>query len=113
MTPSRRPPPPAAAPREPSRDTRGVELTEVQVDGVAMLLIDLPAPTLAGDHFADMTDAERDVALRVAAGQSNAAIAKARGTHVRTVANQLAALFRKLGVASRAELRAQLARGGS
>ena len=50
----------------------------MQVDGVAMLLIDLPAPTLAGDHFADMTDAERDVALRVAAGQSNAAIAKAR-----------------------------------
>jgi DNA-binding CsgD family transcriptional regulator len=46
-------------------------------------------------------------------GQSNAAIAKARGTHVRTVANQLAALFRKLGVASRAELRALLARGGS
>jgi DNA-binding CsgD family transcriptional regulator len=90
-----------------------VELTEVQVDGVAMLLIDLPAPALAGDHFAHLTDAERDVALRVVRGESNAAIAKARGTHVRTVANQLAALFRKLGVASRAELRALLARGGS
>lgn len=86
-------------------------LTEVEVDGVAMLLIDMPAPTLAGDAFADLTDAERDVALRVAEGQSNAAIAEARGTHVRTVANQLASLFRKLGVASRAELRAAVARG--
>lgn len=92
---------------------RGVELTQVQVDGVAMLLIDLPAPTFAGEHFAHLTDAERDVALRVVEGQSNAAIAEARGTHVRTVANQLAALFRKLGVASRSELRALLTRGGS
>ena len=84
-------------------------LVEVQVDGVAMLLIDVPAPSPDGEGLRELTDAERAVALCVAKGMSNAAIADARGTHVRTVANQVAALFRKLGVASRGELRAKLA----
>jgi DNA-binding NarL/FixJ family response regulator len=37
-------------------------------------------------------------------GKRNADIARERGTSVRTVANQVAAIFRKLKVRSRAEL---------
>jgi DNA-binding CsgD family transcriptional regulator len=51
-----------------------------------------------------LTNAEHEVVLAVERGESNAEIARARGTSTRTVANQLARVFRKLGVASRAEL---------
>jgi DNA-binding CsgD family transcriptional regulator len=53
-----------------------------------------------------LTPAEREVALAVLAGLSNADIARARGSSARTVANQVASVFRKLGVRSRAELAA-------
>ncbi len=57
----------------------------------------------------ELTRAEHDVARRLLAGESNAAIAIARGTSARTVANQVAAVFRKLGVGSRAQLAATAA----
>jgi DNA-binding NarL/FixJ family response regulator len=50
--------------------------------------------------------AEREVATAVLRGESNARIAKRRGTSVRTTANQVASVFRKLGVRSRSELAA-------
>jgi DNA-binding CsgD family transcriptional regulator len=55
----------------------------------------------------DLTPAERHVTLAVLAGLSNADIARMRGSSPRTVANQLGAIFRKLGVRSRAELAAR------
>lgn len=55
-----------------------------------------------------LTDAERQVALRLLAGQSNAEIAEARGCAVRTICNQIQSLYRKLGVSSRAELAATM-----
>lgn len=55
-----------------------------------------------------LTDAERAIVRRIASGDSNRAIAEARGTSARTVANQIAAIFAKLGVASRSELLARL-----
>ncbi len=51
-----------------------------------------------------LTDAERAVAALVAQGLTNAEIARERGTALRTVANQVAAILEKLGVASRAEI---------
>ena len=51
-----------------------------------------------------LTEAEKDVALRLLRGQSNAEIAQHRGTKLRTVANQVGSIFRKIGVSSRAEL---------
>ena len=54
-----------------------------------------------------LTRAERAVALHVLDGWSNARIAKARGVSIRTIANQLASLFRKTAVYSRAELAAR------
>lgn len=55
-----------------------------------------------------LTTAEQDVALLILRGLSNESIARARGTSVRTVANQVAAIFDKTGVASRTELAARL-----
>jgi DNA-binding CsgD family transcriptional regulator len=53
---------------------------------------------------AELTDAERAVVAAVLDGRTNAAIASMRGTSPRTIANQVAAVFRKLGVRSRTEL---------
>jgi DNA-binding CsgD family transcriptional regulator len=63
-------------------------------------------PEVEARSTAGLTDAERDVLTRILAGDSNETIAKARGSAVRTVANQIASIFRKLGVSSRAELAA-------
>jgi DNA-binding NarL/FixJ family response regulator len=51
-----------------------------------------------------LSDAEAEVARLVYHGQSNAEIAQSRGTATRTVANQIASIFTKLGIGSRAEL---------
>jgi DNA-binding CsgD family transcriptional regulator len=64
-------------------------------------------PIVAAD-LAALTEAEREVARLVADGCSNQAIAAKRGARPRTVANQLAAIFRKLAVSSRSELIARL-----
>jgi DNA-binding NarL/FixJ family response regulator len=54
------------------------------------------------------TRAEIGVAILATAGLSNAEIATRRGVSVRTVANQLARLFDRVSVGSRAELAAWL-----
>jgi DNA-binding NarL/FixJ family response regulator len=51
-----------------------------------------------------LSSAESEVLARVVRGESNAAIAKARKTSARTVANQVASLLRKTRSASRYEL---------
>ncbi len=58
---------------------------------------------------AELTPAEADIARSVMAGESNRLIAARRETSPRTVANQLAQMYRKLGVGSRRELVARLA----
>jgi DNA-binding NarL/FixJ family response regulator len=63
-------------------------------------------PILAGE----VTAAEAAVAELAAAGFTNEEIARARGRATRTIANQLASIYRKLGVGSRSELAAYLAR---
>lgn len=94
-------------------DSRSAEtiawVEDVEVGGVPCLLIDVPG---SDDRHAlgVLTPSEREVARCVAAGMNNAAVAATRGTSARTVANQLASLYRKMGVGSRAELRAALAR---
>jgi DNA-binding NarL/FixJ family response regulator len=51
-----------------------------------------------------LTDAEREVALLVVDGSTNAEIGVARGSSPRTVANQVASVFRKLEAHGRLEL---------
>ncbi len=55
--------------------------------------------------------AEGEVLRLLAAGLGNAEIARARGRSPRTVANQVARIYRKLGVRSRLELFALLSAG--
>jgi DNA-binding NarL/FixJ family response regulator len=57
-----------------------------------------------------LSPAQLEVAQAVARGASNAAIARARGTSVRTVSNQVSAIFARLGVTSRQQLAAAMAR---
>lgn len=78
--------------------------------GVEYLVLSLPAEAPRG---LPLSDAERDVVAALLAGDSNRDIAARRGTSVRTVANQVASIFRKLGVASRAELASRLSGGAS
>ena len=58
-----------------------------------------------------LTPAEREVVAAIVRGRSNAEIAAERGCAYRTVANQLASIYRKLGVSSRHELLARLVAG--
>lgn len=67
-------------------------------------------PVSAGQWQRDLTDAELDIALWILQGESNKRIAARRGTSVRTVANQIAGIYQKLGVTSRAELAARTTR---
>jgi DNA-binding CsgD family transcriptional regulator len=60
--------------------------------------------TLPGDGAINLSSAESDVARHILAGRSNSEIAAVRRCSARTVANQVASLFRKLGVRSRLEL---------
>lgn len=55
-----------------------------------------------------LTRAEEEVLALVLDGYDNASIAATRRTSARTTANQVASIFRKLRVASRAELAAKL-----
>ncbi len=53
---------------------------------------------------ARLSPAEREVVALLLQGRDNASIARERGTAVRTIANQVASIFAKLGVHSRSEL---------
>jgi DNA-binding NarL/FixJ family response regulator len=59
--------------------------------------------------FSALRSAERAVAHGIVRGLSNAEIARVRGTSVRTVANQVASLMRRLSAHSRAQIAARLA----
>lgn len=77
----------------------GEELAVASIDGTEL-------------DMSMLSKSERDVALRLLRGDSNRAIATARGTRVRTVANQVRCILRKSGTASRAEFAAKLTRHG-
>jgi DNA-binding CsgD family transcriptional regulator len=79
-------------------------------DGQELALFEL-AKTGCSPRATGLTAAERVVLGLAAEGLSNAGIATRRGVSPRTVANQLASAFRKLGVRSRLELQARFADG--
>jgi DNA-binding NarL/FixJ family response regulator len=87
----------------------GREGSGLRVLGDAQLCwVVLPVEALGLDPR--LTSAERQVVAGVLNGRTNAAIASARRTSRRTVANQLASIYRKLGVSSRWELAARTGR---
>jgi DNA-binding NarL/FixJ family response regulator len=62
----------------------------------------------ADDRLDALSPTERSIASLALRGLSNVAIGRARGTTARTIANQLSAIYRKLGVGSRRELCARI-----
>jgi DNA-binding NarL/FixJ family response regulator len=85
-----------------------VEVFEVVVAGERLVVVSVPAGTEQHRLEHLLSRAELEVALDAAAGLTNQAIAARRRRAVRTVANQLASVYRKLGINSRAELAARL-----
>ena len=81
-------------------DNGGDEGAAGPSDSVVVLRFPLPEPQWP----TSLTIAEREVAVLLLDGATNAAIANMRGTSRRTVTNQVASIFRKAGVASRIEL---------
>jgi len=86
-------------------------IVPVSIGGVRGLIIELPADP--AELPACLTATEREVVTLVLEGRSNREIAEARGASYRTVANQLASIYKKLGVASRTELVAALSGSAS
>lgn len=84
-----------------------VRMTKLRVGEEQLLVVSYPLlPTVPRG----LTLAEANVAQLIVAGRSNREIAALRGSRERTVANQVASVFRKLGVSSRSELIAALPR---
>jgi DNA-binding CsgD family transcriptional regulator len=75
---------------------------EGSVDDGLVVSFDLPGKRL----MARLTSVEAEVLRMTIEGKSHAEIASGRGTSRRTVANQLGAIFKKLGVSGRSALRA-------
>ena len=77
-------------------------MTPFRVESEELIVLSFPLDAPVSDIH--LTPSELEIVAAIREGKTNADIARARGTAVRTVANQLAALFRKLGVRSRSEL---------
>ncbi|HEY5922359.1 MAG TPA: helix-turn-helix transcriptional regulator [Kofleriaceae bacterium] len=97
----------AAQKASPTPKRRAAKVTYFSLAGQEFALIATEVPAALP---ATLTAAERAVAAEILEGKSNAAIARGRGVAVRTIANQVASILRKLGVGSRAGLVARLTR---
>jgi DNA-binding NarL/FixJ family response regulator len=83
-----------------SEEPRSVSFLRVGEAEFAVVSIPV-APRSAPDS---LTNAEANVLCGILSGKSGREIAVERRTSVRTVANQVASVYRKLGVTSRTEL---------
>ena len=83
----------------------GTRFADLRIGDERFVVISVPIDAMP---LADrLTAAERTVAKLAMHGLSNQEIAERRGTSVRTVANQIATILRKLGLSSRRELAAR------
>lgn len=98
---------PAGADDGATRPPAGLERRDVELGGERYIVLSFPA--LPRTALLGLSDVESAVARAVAAGQTNDEIATCRRRSVFTIQNQLARIYKKLGVASRAELMALLA----
>lgn len=94
--------------REDPPTPAGPRSQRFEVEGREFAVLSFPEPE------AELPDclsaAEQGVCRAVLAGHSNHEIASLRGASERTVANQVAAILRKLGISSRAEIPVALGR---
>jgi DNA-binding CsgD family transcriptional regulator len=79
----------------------------VELAGVDYIVLSYPSPPHG--VLLNLSQSESDVARAVATGLTNEEIAKGRGRSLFTVQNQLARIYKKLEISSRAELVALLA----
>lgn len=84
----------------------GLEVATLEWYGEPRIVISFPLPKPRWPR--GLTRAERAVAALLIDGLTNGQIASRRGTSERTVVNQVAAIYKKAGVASRAELTAHV-----
>lgn len=91
----------------PPKDLRRFDLRLGDEHFVVLSHVSEPEPVLM-----NLSPSESAVARAAAAGLTNAEIAANRGCSRFTIQNQLASIYKKLGVSSRAELAALLARQG-
>ncbi len=96
-----------AAPAEAPAGLRAVTL---ELSGSEYVVLSYPAS--APPPIPGLSAAESEVLRAAVSGLTNAEIAAGRDRSVFTIQNQLAAACRKLGVSSRAEATAKLARLG-
>jgi DNA-binding NarL/FixJ family response regulator len=79
---------------------------DIEIGGQALRVLSVPIEI--ADRVSGLSPAELLVARDAAEGLSNNEIARRRRRSVRTIANQLASVYKKLKVSSRAELAARL-----
>lgn len=85
--------------------------SRVVIEGVEYVVLSHPILAPAG-VMGGLSEAQRAIALGLLDGLSYRDLAARRGTSPRTVAKQVEGLYRRLGVASRAELVAALSGPG-
>lgn len=83
----------------------GFSLERFSLGGAWYVVLSYPATTPDADST--LSRAELEVVSAVLRGETTSQIAAARGTTLRTIANQLASAYAKLRVGSRAELAAR------
>ncbi|MCZ7680544.1 MAG: helix-turn-helix transcriptional regulator [Sandaracinaceae bacterium] len=89
-------------------------MTDLELQSARFIVVSYPLETSPGLALeAVLSPAEIEVAKLVIAGLSNAEIGARRGTSARTIANQVAAVLRKLGLESRRDLKARAFVSGS
>ncbi|HEV3191125.1 MAG TPA: helix-turn-helix transcriptional regulator [Polyangiaceae bacterium] len=86
----------------------GLRASRLSIGGEELAVFSFPLPPLTLPD--SLSSAERDIAIALLEGLSNSEIATARRTSLRTVANQVGSLLRKLGARSRADAVASLVR---
>ncbi len=102
MSAGREGPPPGS-----SASPRDVRVDQLEVSGERFLVVSYDLEVGGALRLEERLSAsEAQVAKLVIQGLSNAEIATRRGTSVRTVANQVASILRKLGMESRNALMA-------
>ncbi|HEX3851907.1 MAG TPA: helix-turn-helix transcriptional regulator [Polyangiaceae bacterium] len=86
----------------PADAEAGLRVARFQLAGDDYVVLSYSHAALAAPTT--LTSAEQIIFAALLNGQSNQQIAASRARSLRTVANQVAAIFQKLGVGSRAEL---------
>jgi DNA-binding CsgD family transcriptional regulator len=83
------------------QDEEGARVATFTIGDQAFMVLSVPKPELESPL---LTRTENEVLRLACAGRSNREIALVRGRSTRTIANQLSAIYVKLGLRSRSEL---------